>query len=151
MPFGVSVLARACAIAVLLLYGSRTAAAQQVLAPAGPIVVASAVAGAQPTAVVYAAPGYSGVVPFLGQKKIVAQLSSNTPAGVTLAVQITGGSSGTSLGYVNLDIATRDIVIATTPGFYSSVNISYRLSATVTAGVVAATSRTVTFTLLDYP
>ncbi|MEO8560634.1 MAG: hypothetical protein ABI601_01075 [bacterium] len=151
MPFGIPVLARACAIAGLLLYGSRPAAAQQPLSPAGPIVVASAVAGAQPTAVIYAAPGYSGVVPFVGQKKIVAQLNSNTPAGVTLAVRITGGTSGTSLGYVNLDISTRDIVLATTPGFYNTVNISYRLSATVAAGVVASTSRTVTFTLLDYP
>lgn len=151
MPFGVSVLVRALAIAGLLLYGSRPAAAQQVLSPAGPIVVASAVAGSQPTPVVSAAPGYSGGVPFVGQKKIVAQLNANTPAGVTLAVRITGGSSGTSLGYVGLDISARDVVIATTPGFYSTVNISYTLSATVTAGVVASTSRTVTFTLLDYP
>jgi hypothetical protein len=151
MPFGTPVLARICAIAVLLLYGSRSAAAQQALSPAGPIVVASAVAGAQPTSVVYAAPGYSGVVPFVGQMKIVAQLNANTPTGVTLAVRITGGSSGTSLGYVALDISPRDIVLATTPGFYSTVNISYSLSATVAAGVVAATSRTVTYTLVTYP
>ncbi|HEV7991516.1 MAG TPA: hypothetical protein VGP25_06795 [Gemmatimonadaceae bacterium] len=151
MTSRVTVLTRIGAIAVLLLYGSKTAMAQQVLSPAGPIVIASAVAGAQPTSVVAAAPGYSGVVPFVGQKKIVGQLNTATPAGVTLAVRITGSSGGTSLGYVALGIAAKDIVIATTPAFYSTVNISYTLSATVTAGVVPATSRTVTFTLLDYP
>jgi hypothetical protein len=151
MPFGIP--ARTCAFAAAsLLIGSQTAAAQGIIPPVGPMTVAAAVAGSQPTAIVNAATNYSAVVPFAGQKKIVAQLSSNMPAGTTLGVRITGpAGQGTSLGTINLDISARDVVIATTPTFYGNVNITYTFSATVSAGVVPASSRTVTFTLLNYP
>jgi hypothetical protein len=52
---------------------------------------------------------------------------------------------------VNLDSAPRDVAIATTPPFYTNVNITYTFTASVSAGVLPASARVVTFTLLDYP
>jgi len=154
MPLGNRIASRSLAtglLAALLLLGGDAASAQAAIPGVGPLTVASAVAGAQPTPVVNSATNYSTVIAFPGQKKIVAQLNANMPANVTLGVRVTGAASGTSLGTVNLGLAARDVVLATTPGFYTNVNITYTLTATVAAGVVPATTRTVTFTLLDYP
>jgi hypothetical protein len=150
MPFGNDHIAR-FALAALLLLGGRAASAQGVLPTVGPITVASAVAGSQPTPVVNATTNYSTVLVFTGQMKIVAQLNANMPAGMTLGVKLTGASGGTSLGVVNLDVTARNIVLATTPAYYTNVNVAYTVTATVAAGVVPSTSRTVTYTLLTYP
>lgn len=138
-------------LAALLLLGARAASAQGVVPAVGPIVVSTAVAGSQPTPVTNATTNYSTVLVFVGQMKIVGQLNANMPTGLTLGVKLTGASGGTSLGVVNLDTTPRDLVLATTPAYYTNVNIAYTLTATVAAGVVAATSRTVTFTLATYP
>ena len=151
MPFGIRRSIRML-LAALLLFGGRAASAQTTALPTlGPITIASAVAGSQPTPVVNASTVYSTILVFTGQKKIVAQLNANMPTGVTLGVKITGASAATSLGPVNLDIAARDIVLGTNTFYYTNVNVIYTLTATVAAGVVPSTSRTVTFTLLNYP
>jgi hypothetical protein len=136
-------------IAFVLLIGRRTAEAQTIT-PVGPLVVKTAVAGFQPAAVT-GGTTYSAVLAFGGQMKVVAQLNANMPAATTLAVKVTGGCCGTSLGAVNLDILQRNVVIAATPNFFLSVNILYTMTATVAAGVIPVSSRIVTFTLLTYP
>jgi len=152
MPFGRRLRPRAFATALLLLLGSKAVAAQGVIPAVGPLTVTTAVAGSQPTPVVNATTNYSTVIAFTGQKKVVAQLNANMPANTTLGVKLTGpAGTGTSQGTVNLDITARDVAIATIPTYYNNVNISYTFTATVTAGVIASTSRTVTFTLLTYP
>jgi hypothetical protein len=150
MPFGIRLRSHALA-AALLVFGVRAASAQGVLPTVGPITVASAVAGSQPNPVVNATTNYSTVLAFAGQMKIVAQINAAMPAGVTLGVKLTGASGGTSLGVVTLTTTAKDIVLATTPAYYSNVNVAYTLTANVSAGVVASTSRTVTYTLLTYP
>jgi hypothetical protein len=150
MPFGIRLRPHALA-AALLVFGVRAASAQGVLPPVGPITVASAVAGSQPTPVVNATTNYSTVLTFTGQMKIVAQINAAMPAGVTLGVKLTGASGGISQGVVSLTTTPKDVVLATTPAYYANVNVAYTVTANVSAGVVAATSRTVTYTLLTYP
>jgi len=137
-------------IAFVLLIGRRTAEAQTPIPPVGPLVVATAVAGFQPAAVT-GGTTWSAVLVFSGQMKVVAQLDKNMPAATTLAVKVTGGCCGTSLGAVNLDILQRNVVTAATSNFFRSVNILYTMTATVAAGVIPVSTRHVTFTLLTYP
>jgi hypothetical protein len=136
------------AAGLLLLGGSRARA--QALPPVGPLTVNSATAGSQPNA----ATGnsfYSANLVFFGQQKVTGYINSNMPANTTLSVRLTAPSGGTSLGNVNLDTTPRDLVIAATQVFFTNVTILYTFRPTVLAGVIPVTSRTVTFTLANYP
>jgi hypothetical protein len=135
-------------VGCLLLLWNSTAEAQ--LAPVGPLNVTTAVAGSQPAPVV-ALSSYAATLVFGGQMKVVGSLNANMQVGTTLSVQLTAPSGGTSLGAVNLDVTNRDLVIASTPVFYTNVTIRYTFTPTVAAGVIPLSTRTATFTLLTYP
>jgi hypothetical protein len=135
-------------VAAALLIGSRAAAAQ--IASLGPLTINSAVAGAQPNQVT-GSTAYSTVVAFTGQMRVNARLNINMPANTTMTVKVSAPSGGTSLGNVTLDTTPRDVVIAATPVFFTNVTLFYTFKATVTAGVLPVTTRTVTYTLLTYP
>ena len=114
------------------------------------MVVTTAVAGFQPSPAV-ATSSFSTSLPFVGQRKITGRLDINMPANTALSVRLTAPSGGTSLGNVNLDVTARDLVIAVTPPFFTNVTINYIFTPTVAAGVIPASSRTVTFTVAAYP
>ncbi|HEX5869436.1 MAG TPA: hypothetical protein VFY65_03410 [Longimicrobium sp.] len=80
-------------------------------------------------------------------RKVTAQIDSNMPSGVTLSVTLAAPTGGTSTGAVTLSTTAQDVVTGVSNVNQSGLSISYGLSATVAAGVVAAGNRTVTYTI----
>ncbi|HEX2080170.1 MAG TPA: hypothetical protein VHG08_20885 [Longimicrobium sp.] len=80
-------------------------------------------------------------------RKITAQLDTNMPSGVTLAVTLAAPTGGTSAGAVSLSTTAQDVVTGVSNANQSGLSIGYTLSATVAAGVVPAGNRTVTYTI----
>lgn len=80
-------------------------------------------------------------------RKVTAQIDSNMPSGVTLSVTLDAPTGGTSAGAVNLSTTAQDVVTGVSSINQSGLSITYGLSATVAAGVVAAGNKTVTYTI----
>jgi hypothetical protein len=80
-------------------------------------------------------------------QKITAQIDQATPTGVTLSVDLTAPSGGTSTAQ-QLGTTAVDVVTGISKVSSSGLNVVYTLSAVVSAGVVPQTSRTVTYTLV---
>lgn len=80
-------------------------------------------------------------------RKITARIDTNMPANITLSVQLAAPTNATSAGSVNLTSVDQDVVTGISNVDQSGLSISYGLSATVAAGVVAAGNKTVTYTI----
>lgn len=80
-------------------------------------------------------------------RKVTAHINSNMPSGVTLSVELAAPTGGTSTGAVTLSTVAADVVTGVSNVNESGLSISYELSATVAAGVVAAGNKTVTYTI----
>jgi hypothetical protein len=117
------------------------------------LIVSAAVAGSQPTAVTDATTTYSLTTnhPSGTFEKITAQITTGgaMPTGVTLEIQLAAPPVGTSAGYVALTASAQDVVTSITACVGSALTITYRLSATVAAGVVASAQKTITLTIVD--
>lgn len=148
-----------CAAAVLL-SSSAAAAAQSTLIitvngnPTMPV-VNTAAAGTNPVGVTNGSTTYTITVALKGnlkkkQIKITGQLNQAMPAGTTLTVTLAAPAGGTSLGPVSLTTAPQDLVNGIASANALTQGISYQLSATAAAGVVALSSRTVTFSMVSY-
>lgn len=83
--------------------------------------------------------------------KITGRLNAVMPAGMTLTVNLAPTTGATSNGTVTLDATARDLVGNITHTNVRTASISYVISATPSAGVVAPQSRTVTFTIAAWP
>ena len=142
-------------IAALLLSGSRAAFAQTISVSGNPaaLKITAAVAGSQPTSVSNSVTTYTVVTPNPANRtyKITAQLNAPMPANVTLTVTLAAPAGGTSVGPVPLDMTARDVVTGIPKSTNSTQSITYQLSATVLAGVVASTNRNVLLTVLKFP
>ena len=141
--------------AVLPVVLGRTAAAQvPTISTSGnpaAMTISTAVAGSQPTGVSNSATTYSTANLQGGQpQKITAGLSANMPTGVTLTVSLAVDASATSVGAISLDVTARNVVINIDADQIART-ITYQLSALASAGVIASQTRTVTFTISDYP
>lgn len=79
--------------------------------------------------------------------KITGAIDAAMAEGVTLEVNLAAPSVGTSAGDVALSTVAADLVTAITEVQESSLGVTYTLSALPTAGVVASTTRTVTYTI----
>lgn len=113
----------------------------------GPMTVNAAVAGAQPTQVTDASTTYNITINQTG--KITGALNNDMPAGVTLAINMTTpGAPATSAGDKSLSTGAVDLVTGITPLIASTKTITYKLSALVTAGVIASSTRIVTLTVV---
>lgn len=137
----------------LLVRGSGPAHAQTLSVSGSPatLTISSATAGSQPATLTNNATTYTvSALPLL-PKKITAQINTNMPAGVTLTVLLVAPSGATNAGRVALDNIARDVVSNITNALPQARTIEYQLSATVSAGVIPSSTRTVTFTLLNYP
>lgn len=145
----------ASVFAALLLSGSRAASAQTISVSGNPakLRITAAVAGSQPTSVSNSATTYTVVTPNPAGRtyKITAQLNAPVPANVTLTVTLAAPAGGTSVGPVALDMTARDVVTGIPRRTNSTRSITYQLSATVLAGVVASTNRNVLLTVLKFP
>lgn len=138
----------------LLLAGGRVVAAQSITVnpgSAGPLTIATAVAGQQPTSVVVGGGTYT-----LQMKKnkgfgsITAKLNTALPAGTTLWITLVSpGGTAQSMGAVQLSTAPASVItnIPNTSTNYSAKAITYSLDATTAAGVVALKSVGVTLAL----
>lgn len=135
----------------LLLMCSRAVCAQTLAVSGNPgaLRISVAVAGSQPTSVSNGATTYTITTPNPARTyKMTAQLNAATPAGVTLTATFAAPAGATSVGAVPLDVTARDVVTGIPRSTNATQSITYQLDATVSAGVVASTSRTVTLTIV---
>jgi len=112
------------------------------------LTVSSATAGSAPNAVSDTSTTYA-ITTNQTNKKITAAINTAMPSGVTLTVSLATPTGGTSAGTTTLTATAADVVTGITGLNESSLGITYGLSATSAAGVVASASKTVTFTIAD--
>lgn len=84
-------------------------------------------------------------------QKITARISSGMPAGTSLLINLTAVTGSVAVGTVTLGTTAKTVLNNITTTFSRTGRITYSLTATTAAGVVSARSRTVTFTILNYP
>lgn len=122
-----------------------TAVDQISVSGAPSLVVNAATAGNALTAAT--ASGTYAVTTNGSDRKITASVDSNLPTGVTLTVTLGAPTGATSAGAVTLSTTAQDVVTGISTVNESGLSIDYGLSASITAGVVPAGNRTVTYTV----
>jgi hypothetical protein len=110
------------------------------------LVITTATAGSPPTVVSDATSSWNVTTNQSGAK-ITASLNSAMPAGLTLLANLSAPTGGTSAGFTALGTVAVDVVTGITKVAQGTLGLSYQLDATVAAGVVASTTRTVTYTI----
>ncbi|MDQ6770072.1 MAG: hypothetical protein M3Z54_08805 [Gemmatimonadota bacterium] len=110
------------------------------------LTVSTAVAGSQPTSATDATSLWAVTTNQSGAK-ISASIPSAMPAGLTLKVNLTAPGGATSAGLQSLGTSAVDLVTVITKTAVGSLNATYQLDATVAAGVVASSTRLVTYTI----
>jgi hypothetical protein len=109
------------------------------------LVINTATAGSNPTSATAAATW--AVTTNQTDAKITASIGSNMPAGLTLSVDLAAPSVGSSNGALSLSTTAVDLVTGITKHAQSAIGATYSLDATLAAGVVSSTTRTVTYTI----
>jgi hypothetical protein len=112
----------------------------------GALTVNAAVAGAAPTAVEDATSSYA-ITTNETDRKITGAIDTDMPAGVTLTANLAAPTGGTSANAVALTAVAADFVTGISTLNETAKSITYGLSATSAAGVVASATKTVTFTI----
>lgn len=150
---GVPKLLPVLAAGLFMLQG--TAAGAQTLSVSGNpglLRISTAIAGSEPIAVTNASTTYTVVTGNPNRvHKITARLDAPTPVGVTLTASLAAPAGASSLGPVALDGTARDVVIDIPRRTTATQAITYTLSATVAAGVIPNSTRTVTLTIIQQP
>ena len=114
----------------------------------GALIVSAATAGSQPNEVSDNSTSY--LISSNGTNmKITGSIDTPMPAGVTLKVNLSAPTGGSSAGDVSLGVSSVDLVSGTTKVAETGKTITYKLNATVAAGVVVNANKTVTLTLTD--
>lgn len=108
--------------------------------------VNTATAGSAPTAASYSTGTWAITTNQTGSK-VTGSIGVAMPTGVTLSANLSTPSGGTSAGAVSLGTVAADLVTGITKLNAASLGLTYTLNATAAAGVVASTTRTVTFTV----
>jgi hypothetical protein len=114
----------------------------------GAMNVSTATAGSSPDEVTDATTTYA-ITTNGSSKKITAVINTAMPANVTLKINMTAPTGGTSAGDVILTNVAADAVTDISTLAESGKSITYKLSATPAAGVVPSASKTVTLTVAD--
>lgn len=109
--------------------------------------VSAATAGSQPTEVSNALTTYS-ITTNETTMKITGVLDEAMPANVTLKINL-ATVGGTNVPDVTLTASPASLVTGITQLVESANTITYKLSATVAAGIVASDTRTVTLTIVN--
>lgn len=143
------------AVAVMALSISARVLSGQSLSVSGSpadMAVNTAVAGSPPTAVSNATTTYT-IGTHNAANGVTAQLNTAMPAGVTLTMTMAACGGGTSYGAIVLSATPQNMVhgIKTSGNGTCTAAITYQVSATVAAGVVAIQTRTVTLTEIALP
>ena len=118
---------------------------QIAFAGAPSLVINTATAGSNPTDATAGATW--AVTTNQSGARVTASIGSNMPAGLTLSVNVTAPAGGTSTGAQALSTVAVDVVTGITQVAQGGIALTYTLTATPAAGVVASTSRTVTYTI----
>jgi hypothetical protein len=108
--------------------------------------IVAAVAGNAPTSVTSSGNTWA-VTTNQSTAKITASIGSAMPAGVTLSANLGAPAGASSAGLVALGTVAVDIVTGITKLNSSGLSLSYQLDATSAAGVIASTTRVVTYTV----
>ncbi len=114
----------------------------------GNLVISTATAGSDPDDATDNSTSYS-ITTNESSKKITGSIDAAMPANTTLKVNLTAPTGASSAGSVTLSTTAADLVTGIATLAESGLTITYTFSATVSAGVVASDSRTVTLTLTD--
>jgi hypothetical protein len=112
------------------------------------LVVNTATAGSEPTADTDNTTTWA-LTTNESTKKMTGSINTDMPANTTLQVNLNAPTGGSSAGDVTLSITAADLVTSISTVAESGLTITYTLSATVAAGVVAQAQKTVTLTLTD--
>lgn len=84
-------------------------------------------------------------------QKVTASINAAMPANVTLAVNLVAPTGATSANSQTLSTSAVDLVTGISTLAEGGLSATYTLSATPAAGVVASTTRTVTYTVTAGP
>jgi hypothetical protein len=110
------------------------------------ITLRDAVAGHAPSSITVSG-GTWAVTTNQPAAKVTASLDSDLPAGLTLSVMLDAPAGATTNGFQALRVTPVELVENLSRVAVSSLPLSYRLDAASTAGVVAAGTRRVVFTI----
>lgn len=111
----------------------------------GLFTINSAAAGSNPNPVTNSSTTYSGQAST--STTIVGVINTSMPTGVTLKIQLQAPTGATSAGLVTMSTTSSTLVSGITNSTWTSLPITYQLSATAAAAIQSNVSRTVTFTL----
>ncbi|MGB2697988.1 MAG: hypothetical protein WBD28_09060 [Candidatus Zixiibacteriota bacterium] len=114
----------------------------------GNLVVNTATAGSEPTADTDNTTSWA-VTTNESSKKMTGSINTDMPANTTLEINLTAPTGGSSAGDMSLSTTAADLVTAIATVAESGLTITYTLSATIAAGIVAQAQKTVTLTLTD--
>lgn len=109
--------------------------------------VTTAVAGSQPTSNTDASSATWAVTTNQTGSKVSGSIATAMPTGLTLSVNLAAPSGGTSAGMQPIGITAVDLVTGITQQAAASLAASYKLDATVAAGVVGSATKVVTYTI----
>ncbi len=113
------------------------------------LTVSAATAGAQPTQASDSATYDITTNCAADAKKLTAKIDTAMAAGLTLQIDVTAPTDGTSPGATTMTATAADVVTAIDPVAQAGIAIGFTLDATVAAGVVGADTKTLTLTLTD--
>ena len=113
-----------------------------------PLVINSAVAGSDLTAVTNSSTTYS-ITTNGTCRKITGVLSDNMPPSTSLMVNLAAPDGASSAGNVALSKNLKELVTGISKIAATNKTITYTFAASVAAGVIDATSRKVTLTISD--
>ena len=116
------------------------------IAGAPSLTITTAVAGSAPTSVTDASSTWAVTTNQSGAT-VSASIGSNMPAGLTLSVNLAAPTGATSAAYQTLTSTPIALVTAVTKQAQSGMSATYKLDATLAAGVVASATRVVTYTI----
>jgi hypothetical protein len=119
---------------------------QIAFAGAPSLTITTAVAGSAPTSATDNTASWAVTTNQTGAK-ITANIPTIMPTGLTLSSSLTAPTGATSAGFQPLALVAVDLVTGITKLAQGSLGVTYKLDATVAAGVVASGSRVVTYTI----
>ena len=110
------------------------------------LTISTAVAGNNPSSATDASATWAVTTNQSGAK-VTASLDSDMPSGLTLSVDLAAPAGGTSAGSTALSSSAVDLVTGITKVAATGLGVTYTLDATAAAGVIASSSRVVTYTV----
>lgn len=114
----------------------------------GALAVNAATAGSQPNEATDNSTTYS-ISSNGTNMKITGSINTAMPSGVTLKINLIPPTGGSSAGDVSLGITPSNLISGATKVAETGKMITYKLSATVSAGVIVTANKTVTLTVTD--